>query len=109
MDLVWDQPGDPRVDDYVVQWKEKDEADWNEAVIDPANRHRVSELDNGAHYSFRVKTRGMGKESPWTETLTVEVGPVKQPGILSSAGNIKLNTLLKTVYYINVHLFTTPP
>ena len=66
-------------------------------------------MANGSVYEFRMRSVGMGRESEWTETLACEVGPVETAGILSSVSGINLKTVLKTLYFINVHLLTTPP
>jgi len=107
VDLVWDESGDARIDGYEIEYKEAD-GSWDTVTIERANRRRIEPLDNGEEYSFRMRAVGMGGESDWTETLTVEVGPVKPPSIFSVAGGMGIGTIVKFIHAINVHLYTRP-
>jgi hypothetical protein len=108
VDIVWDEPADSRIDGYEIAWQKKGEADWNQVSLDHTRRHRVADLANGAQYSFRLRAIGMGRQSAWTRVLTCKVGPVKPAGILSNVSSISPQTVFKTLYYINVHVLTTP-
>ena len=50
----------------------------------------------------------MGKTSEWTETLEVEVGPVKVGGVLSAAGDVDPKVIIKMLSYGMWHVLTTP-
>jgi hypothetical protein len=108
VDVVWDEPADARIDGYELAWQKKGEADWKQATLDHTRRHRVADLANGDQYSFKLRAIGMGRQSDWTSALACKVGPVKPAGILSNVSSIQPQTVFKTLYYINVHLLTTP-
>lgn len=108
VDIVWDEPDDARVDGYFVQWKRVGSQAWNGKDVGKANRHRISGLDNGVEYMFRMRSKGDNMESEWTQALTSQVGPVKTMSIISAAEGVSLKIVFKTLLNILDHLLTTP-
>lgn len=108
VDVVWDEPEDHRVEGHEISYKKEGADTWNTVEIGPARRHRISPLENGEDYVFRMRSVGMGKKSGYTETLECEVGPVETGGVLSAAEGVGLGLVNKMLYYSWVHLMTTP-
>jgi hypothetical protein len=109
VDIVWDEPEDARIEGYEIQWRHEDATGWESCEIERDRRHRMDGMTNDRIYQFRMRSKGTGKTSGWTETLACRVGPVETAGILSMASDASLKTVMKTLFYINVHLLTTPP
>jgi hypothetical protein len=109
VDIVWDEPDDARIEGYEILWKHQDAPEWESFEIDRDRRHRLEGMTNERVYRFRMRSIGTGRTSDWTETLICTVGPVETAGILSMASDASLSNVLKTLFYINVHLLTTPP
>ncbi|MFO8055741.1 MAG: fibronectin type III domain-containing protein [bacterium] len=107
-DVVWDQPPDPRVEGYEIQYKKEDETSWKTVKTGPGRRHHIEPLQNEEDYLFRMRSAGMGKKSDWTETIECEIGPVETGGVLSAGKGASLGLVNKMLYYSWVHLLTTP-
>jgi hypothetical protein len=107
VDLVWDEPRDPRIAGYEIDWRESGASDWRRTPIGRANRHRCDGLANGAVYAFRLRSRGGEQTSDWTETLEVRVEPVEVVEAIGLAGEAPIGLLLRTFWYGLVHVFTT--
>jgi len=107
VDLVWDEPRDPRIAAYEIEWRESGEPDWKRRHTRPANRHRFDGLTNGSVYAFRLRALGGGTASDWTETLEVRVEPVERVELIGLAGQAPIGLLLRTFWYGLVHVVTT--
>jgi hypothetical protein len=108
VDLVWDEPGDARIDGYKIEWKPVEDAEWQTISIERERRFRIVDLTNGDNYAFRIRAFGMGQESEWSESLECEVGPVESPSFLSDFENLNPTQLIELVITTLIHLFTTP-
>ena len=107
VDLVWDEPEDARIDGYEIAWKETDQPHWQSLVIEPARRHRVTELRNGVRYAFRVRAGDAERPSVWTEAVECVVGPVPPPQMSGELVDLGPLVLLKILYYSLIHAFRT--
>ncbi len=106
--VVWDEPEDPRVEGYEVQYRAAGEPEWKSETAGRDRRLQVADLENGRKYEFRARSVGTGKQSEWTESQICEIGPVPEGGILDIASGASPKLALKTLYYMNVHFLTTP-
>jgi hypothetical protein len=77
VNVVWDEPDDPRIDGYEVAWRPAADAEWTLVRIEPARRHRVDGLEDGAAYAFRVRAFAQSGAGPWTDQEEVRVAPVE--------------------------------
>jgi hypothetical protein len=107
VDLVWDEPRDPRIRGYEIEWRERGAPDWERTRTGRGSRERFDGLANGSVYAFRMRARGVERASGWTETLEVRVEPVEMVDAIGLAGQAPIGLLLRTFWYGLVHLFTT--
>ncbi len=108
VDVVWDEPPEPRVQGYEIRYKREDADTWKTVETGPERRHHIEPLINGEDYVFRMRSTGTGRQSEWTETIECEVGPVETGGVLSAAEGASPGLVNKMLYYSWVHLLTTP-
>jgi hypothetical protein len=108
VDVVWDEPGDPRIDGYELAWRRTDTPEWSARRIPPADRHRVAGLANGATIELRLRSRAGERTSEWTGAERAEVGPVAVVDPASAAAEAPIGLLLRTFWYGIVHWATTP-
>ncbi len=108
VDVVWDEPADARVRGYEIVWQPIGDDAWTTVAVPSGRRHRVAGLADGVAYAFRMRAVAPGIASPWTEALTVEVGPVEPVNVASVTRGASVSLLLRTFYYGVVHALTTP-
>jgi hypothetical protein len=108
IDVVWDEPRDPRASGYEIQWRKPGEAAWSRKVLGSVDRTRLDGLGNGDRYEVRI--RGLAGEvaSSWNRAAVVEVGPVEKVDLVGVAAEAPLTLLLRSFWYGLVHAVTTP-
>ncbi|KHJ43592.1 fibronectin type III domain protein [Trichuris suis] len=94
--IVWNPPDDfggcDDVDEYTLQVREKSSSDgWMSVYAGAQREFQLTNLSPGTAYQCRVRCKGAGGESPFSEiglftTMAVHPGPVKVPTI---AGKVK--------------------
>lgn len=109
VDVVWDEPRGVRVDAYALEWRPVGEKEWHGVEIPaPARRHRLEGLADGTTYAFRLRARGAGEPSAWTQVEEVRVGPVEEQGMIGEAAGASLWLMLRTFGWGVVNVLTTP-
>jgi hypothetical protein len=107
VDVVWDEPPDPRVDGYEIQWRVAGSSNWENTAIKAARRYRIDRLQDGAAYDFRMRATGAGRASEWTAIAKSTVGPVGPPEMADEILDLGPRLWLKILYYSLVHVFGT--
>jgi len=106
--VVWDESEDVRVEGYEIRYRKVDDGEWKTVEVGHTNRHPIADVNNGEKYEVSMRSVGHATKGEWTETETVEVGPVKTAGIMSLAGSATPSMVGKLLYYTMVHVLTTP-
>jgi hypothetical protein len=71
VNLVWDPPRDLPVTGYELAWRAAKASDWQVASIAPANRHTITNLQDGREYRFKLRAVCGSQRSEWTaESVT---------------------------------------
>ena len=108
VDVVWDEPRDPRIRGYEIVWRGRDESDWQGQVVPRVRRHRVAGLEDGSVLTFRARSVAPGLASEWTPGLETRVGAVPMVDTSTVLSEASWWLALRTFYYGLVHAFTTP-
>ncbi|MCP4036507.1 MAG: hypothetical protein GY733_06195 [bacterium] len=110
LDVVWDEPSDPRIDGYEIAWRaanDKDESDWHTERIAPARRHRLAQLSDGDQIELRLRAFGAGQQGAWTSRATVTVGPVEVVEMTDVISEMSFGLLLRYVGAALEHAWAT--
>jgi hypothetical protein len=107
--VVWDDPGDPRVERYELEWRPSDSETASTVTFPaPARRHRLEGLEDGRLHTFRLRALGPGDPGPWTEPREIAPGPVPEQDMVGEAAGASPWLMLRTFGWGLVHWLTTP-
>jgi hypothetical protein len=107
VDVVWDQPRDPRIDGYEVDWRSAEAEDWQSVRLAPGRRQRVDGLVDGESYVFRVRAAAGAEFGPWTEAAEVRVGPVEVVEMTSALAEMSPGLMWRYFKAALVHAWAT--
>jgi hypothetical protein len=109
VDVVWDEPGDARIESYELEWRRADEAAWRSVPVPaPARRFRLDGLEDGRLHAFRLRAVGPGEPGPWTPPQEVAPGAVAEQDMVGEALGASLWLMVRTFGWGLVHVLTTP-
>ena len=86
--IVWEPPGDPRVNVYRVQRRVSGQATWTDVALTRSTRIEMYDIENGV-YDFRVGST-YGAETAWVEVYQQRAGLLLPP---SDVGRLDLAVL----------------
>ena len=94
VDLVWEEPGDVRIDGYELRWQENGTLEWRSQKIATGNRWQVTGLANGKGYGFQVRSIAGDACSEWTKTVRAMPGRVAGVNLLETIPEISPRVVL---------------
>jgi hypothetical protein len=106
-DVVWDEPDDPRIDGYHVEWKRLGTSAWQRATLSPARRHRIAGLADGDDYMVRARAFGEQAEGAWTAPELVRIGAVPVVDMSDEAAAMPPRLMLRYLRAALDHVWST--
>ena len=99
VDLVWEAVQDPRLTGYELRWREAQDAGWQAEALPLGVRHRVSGLENGRAYTFRLRAVGPDRQSAWTGEASCIPGAVTTTSLTSALPGLNPWLMVRLVTY----------
>jgi hypothetical protein len=106
-DVVWDEPDDPRIDGYHVEWKRLGTSAWQRATLSPTRRHRIAGLTDGDDYMVRARAFGEQAEGAWSAPQRVRIGAVPVVDMSDAAAAMSPRLMLRYLRAALDHVWST--